>query len=78
MNEWWKFDGPEDTEARDVQLDIAERAALEAIRTITTWAKAHPERVLVASGTLRKISTAAGAQAQSLGLRSVTVKRGER
>lgn len=74
MNDWWKYDGPDDDDLPD-ELAQYEAAAMNAIRAIADYGEAHPEKAMVVTGTLRKLSTAAGSRAQSLGLRSVKVKR---
>ena len=75
MNDWWKFDGPDD-DALPSELAQHEAAAMTAIRAIADYGDAHPELGLVIGATLRKLETIAASRATSLGLRSVRVKRG--
>ena len=88
-SDWWKFDKDEaddtpaparleffaDVDSLPSELDAHEAAALAAIRAIADYGETHPNTRLSVSATLRKISTVAGSRAQSLGLRTVTVKR---
>ena len=76
MNLWYQFDGPDfDGDEQDTQLDAHEQAALDAIRAIADFGEANPDKGLIVGACLRKLATVAGSRAQSLGLRSVTVRR---
>ena len=73
---WWAFDGPDfDGDELDTQIETHEKAAMAAIRAIADFGEANPDKGLVIGASLRKLSTVAGARAESLGLRSVKVKR---
>jgi hypothetical protein len=73
MAEWWKYDGPE--AEQDDELEGLEKQALDAVLAISRHADTQPDKVLIIGAALRKISTIAGSHAQTINLRSMTMKR---
>lgn len=73
---WWQFD--KDDDDQDDELARLEKQALDVVYAIAKRADRQPDAVLNISATLRKISTVAGSQAQTLGLRIATMPRGKK
>jgi hypothetical protein len=73
---WWAFD-KDDDDLHDPTAEH-EKAALDAIHALERLADKQPEHALRAGQAMRKVWAVAQAKSQSLSLRTMTVKRGDR
>jgi hypothetical protein len=74
MGDWWNGISVNESEL-DQAVTPHEKAALTAIDAIVKLAEAHPDKVLVIGAALRKISTISQSHAQTISLRSMTVRK---
>lgn len=71
-SDWWKYDGREDEQ--DDELAALEAQALKVLHDLQDYDKRHPHQVLVVGAMARKVSTVFGSFAQSVGLRTATLR----
>ncbi|MEO8391487.1 MAG: hypothetical protein ABI700_00705 [Chloroflexota bacterium] len=78
MTPWYQFDGPDDDDERGDEIELHEKAALDTVKALVALAATKSDKTLMVGASLRKIGTVATSHAQTIALRSMTVRKGER